>query len=122
MPDSPDALRHHSLIGSIPDLIYSDELRYLNQISDGLRPQLCSSSINIQHAMTRTGAGIAVLPHFIGRQDLDLVPLLDPGVRIHGAYWTVVHRDLRGIARVDAVIAWLDRIVAEHRHHFMPPE
>ncbi|MFM6854149.1 MAG: LysR family transcriptional regulator [Sphingopyxis sp.] len=102
-------LKHHRLIGYIADFIYADELRYLTEISDALVPSFSSSSINVQHAMTRAGCGIAVLPHFIGRQDAQLVPILPDDVAINRSFWLVVHKDLRRVARVSAVIDWLDK-------------
>lgn len=103
-------LRRRPLIGYIPDLIYSDELRYLQEIDAALSPRLTSSSINMQHAMTRAGLGVAVLPHFIGASDPDLLPLLPETVSIAGSYWIVVHADLRHVARVAAVIEWLREV------------
>lgn len=105
-----DDLRQRVLIGYIPDLIYSDELRYLGEIDAALRPGLTSSSINMQHAMTRAGLGVAVLPHFIGMNDPALVPLLPDIITITGSFWIVVHADLRRVARVNAVIEWLREI------------
>jgi DNA-binding transcriptional LysR family regulator len=63
--------------------------------------------------MTRAGAGVSVLPHFIGRQDGDLVPLLADSIYIRRAFWTVVHRDLAKVARVRAVIDWLKSVTAK---------
>lgn len=103
-------LRQRALIGYIPDLIYSDELRYLEEIDGALRPRLTSSSINMQHAMTRAGLGVAVLPHFIGMNDAGLVPLMPEMVTITGSFWIVVHTDLRRVARVNAVIEWLRQV------------
>lgn len=107
------SLRDHPLIGYIPDFIYAEELRYLAEIDDNLAPSLSSSSINVQHAMTRAGAGIAVLPDFIGQNDPQLQCLLADSVHIRRSFWIVVHHDLRRVARVAAVIDWLDELVAQ---------
>lgn len=112
-PASKADLRDHPLIGYIPDFIYAEELRYLAEIDDNLAPSLSSSSINVQHAMTRAGAGIAVLPDFIGQHDPQLQCLLPESVHIRRSFWIVVHHDLRRVARVAAVIDWLDELVAE---------
>lgn len=112
-PAAKGDLRDHPLIGYIPDFIYAEELRYLAEIDDSLAPSLSSSSINVQHAMTRAGAGIAVLPDFIGQNDPQLQSLLDDKVHIRRTFWIVVHHDLRRVARVAAVIDWLDELVAE---------
>lgn len=100
-------LRSRTLIGYVPDLIYSEELRYLEEIEPGLSPQVASSSINVQHAMTRANLGVAVLPRFIGVADPALVALLPDQVEIRRSFWIVVHADLRRVARVNAVVEWL---------------
>ncbi len=110
-PASRDDLRRHSLIGYVPDFIYSDELRYLDDIAKELEPTLGSSSINVQHRLTRGAAGIAVLPCFIGDTDPALLRVLDDEVDISGAFWLVVHRDVRRLARVSAFIDWIDGLV-----------
>jgi DNA-binding transcriptional LysR family regulator len=99
-------LRHHKLIGYVPDLIYADELRYLSEIGDGLEPSYSSSSINIQHRMTAGGLGICVLPLFIAKQDSSIVRLC-PDVSITRSFWLVIHQDLKRVARVEAVSQWL---------------
>lgn len=106
-PASVAALHAHALVGYVPDLIYADELRYLQEIAPGLEAKLCSSSIGAQAAMVRSGAGIGVLPHFIARQMPDLLPVLAGDVDIRRTFWLVVHRDARQLGRVDAFIRWL---------------
>lgn len=111
-PTSVLDLRQRILIGYIPDFIYAEELRYLAELDGELVPSLSSSSINVQHAMTRAGLGMAVLPHFIGGQDGELLPVLGDSVDIRRSFWIVVHRDLARLARVRAVIDWLRTIAA----------
>ncbi len=106
-PTSIGDLHQRPIIGYVPDLIYSDELRYLREIDVDLTADFTSSSINIQHAMTRAGLGIAVLPCFMGLQDNSLTPVLVDDVSITRSLWVVVHQDLRRIARIAAVIEWL---------------
>jgi DNA-binding transcriptional LysR family regulator len=104
------ALRNRTLIGYIDDFIYADELRYLSEIDGGLTPNLSSSSINVQHAMTKAGLGIAVLPYFIGQSDQSLVQCLPDIVKIERSFWIVIQEDLSKISRVRAVIDWLTEI------------
>lgn len=102
----------HSLIGYIPDFIYAEELRYMEEVSPGLKPTLTSNSINVQHILTRSGCGVAILPHFMAVNDDQLAPLL-PDVEIHRSFWIVVHQDMVKVARVRAVVEWLDRLAGE---------
>jgi DNA-binding transcriptional LysR family regulator len=105
-------LHRRTLIGYIPDFIFWEALRYLNEVDAGLQPHITSSSITMQHAMTRAGLGVCVLPHFMARQDEALVPLLAESVVITRSFWIVVHADLRRVARVTAVMEWLRGIAS----------
>ncbi|HEX7852684.1 MAG TPA: LysR family transcriptional regulator [Sphingobium sp.] len=102
-------LRGRTLIGYVPDLIFWDALRYLEEIDTALSATITSSSIAVQHAMTRAGVGLCVLHHFMAQDDLTLVPIL-PEIVITRTYWMVVHADLRRVARVAAVMDWLRSI------------
>ncbi|WP_408080173.1 LysR family transcriptional regulator [Sphingomonas plantiphila] len=111
---TPDQLRDHRLIGYVPDILYAPELRYLDEIPGAPSPQLRSSSINAQHRMAAEGAGIAVLPCFIGDADPDLVRVL-PDIAIRRSFWLVTHEETRHFAPVAAFVDWLGELVARHR-------
>ena len=114
-PLYPDELRaNHRLVGYIPDLIYAPELSYLNEIQSDLVPGLRSSSINAQHHLIAAGAGIGVLPCFMGDADPGLERVL-PEVRIVRSFWLVTHQDTHQFARIRAGREWLMRIVEENR-------
>lgn len=106
-PMDVEDLRRHPLIGYVPEFIFAPELDYLGEIANGLEATLRSTSINVQHRMIAAGAGIGVLPAFIGDRDPALVPLLAEHVSLQRAYWLVTHTDLRRLPRIEAVAAWL---------------
>jgi DNA-binding transcriptional LysR family regulator len=114
-PFKPDELRaKHRLVGYIPDLIYAPELSYLNEIQSALAPELRSSSINAQHHLIAAGAGIGVLPCFMGDADPALERVL-PEVRIVRSFWLVTHQDTHQFARIRAGRDWIMQIVEENR-------
>lgn len=100
-------LRRRTLIGYIPDFIFWEALRYLEEVDPGLTPHITSSSITMQHAMTRAGLGVCVLPHFMAQGDPMLVPIMADSIVITRSFWLVVHADLRRVARVAAAVEWL---------------
>jgi DNA-binding transcriptional LysR family regulator len=110
-PTSPAGLFDHVLVGYVPDFIFSPELDYLNEVYPGLDAQIRSTSINVQHRMVIEGAGIGVLPDFIGSKDERLIPLLTEEVRIVRSFWLVIHEDLRKLPRIEAVARWLKQRV-----------
>jgi DNA-binding transcriptional LysR family regulator len=107
MPATRADLRNHTLIGYVPEFIFSPELDYLGEVEAGLEAQLRSTSINVQHRMVAEGAGIGVLPDFIGRGDSHLLPVLEGEIEILRNFWLVTHGDLRTLARIEAVAQWL---------------
>ncbi|WP_088306780.1 LysR family transcriptional regulator [Novosphingobium sp. B 225] len=116
-----DLAGSHRLIGYIPDMIYAPELRYLDEFHPGLSPQLRSSSINAQHQLIATGAGIGALPCFIGDADPALAPVL-PDRRIERSFWLVTHRDTHQLARIRAGKEWILTTVQQHRELLLPPQ
>lgn len=115
LPTRTSDLSSHTLVGYIPDFIYAEELRYLDEIAQEAEPTLASSSINVQYGLIRFSSGIGVLPCFIGDQEAELTRVLDDEVSITRSFWVVVHRDMRRVARVAAFIDWLDTIVTRER-------
>jgi len=114
-----DLASGHSLVGYVPDLLYAPELRYLAEFEPGLTATVRSSSINAQHRMLAAGAGIGVLPCFIGDADPGLVPVL-PAHRITRSFWLVTHKDTHNLARVRAFKEWLTALAAKERGRLMP--
>jgi DNA-binding transcriptional LysR family regulator len=111
-PRAVDELRGHSLIGYVPEFIYSPELDYLSEIGIGLEPAIRSTSINVQHRIIASGTGIGALPRFIGDRDAGLRPILRDSVEIRRSFWLVTHSDVRRLARIDAVGKWLRHCAA----------
>jgi len=76
---------------------------------------LRASTMPMQSAAIRAGAGCGVLPCFIGDADPLLERLTSPVAEIAAEYWIIVHRDLRRTACVRAVIDWIRSLFDEHR-------
>lgn len=113
-------LRTKRMIGYVPDILYAPELRYLDEIPGVRQPSLRSSSINAQARMIASGAGIGVLPCFIGDADLTLVAIL-PAIRIIRSFWMVTHQDTANFPAIRALSDWLSALVAAERQSLMPP-
>lgn len=122
-PQTPQHLASgHQLVGYVPDLLYAPELRYLNEICPDpeLHPGLRSSSINAQHGLIASGAGIGVLPCFIGDTDPALTPVF-PDRFIRRSFWLVMHKDTYSLARIEACKEWLIACVSRHLQVLIPP-
>ncbi|OCC23404.1 LysR family transcriptional regulator [Croceicoccus estronivorus] len=113
-------LSRHRLVGYIPDMLYAPELNYLDELQEGLAPSLRSSSILAQHRMIASGAGIGILPCFLGEGDPDLIRLL-PEWRLTRSFWLVTHKDTRQLAKIRVFREWLKELVEENRNRLNPP-
>ena len=113
-PKNAAALGEHRLVGYIDDLLYANELRYLDEIHPGLRPALASSSIRAQLEIIAAGGGIGVLPHFLSsRTASNLVPVLRAEVSLTRGFWMSARRDVQQTARVRATMRWIKQTVAD---------
>ncbi|MEG8039765.1 LysR family transcriptional regulator [Sphingomonas sp. LR60] len=111
--------QRHAVVGYIPDLLYAPELRFVDDLGPLPAPTLRSSSINAQARLIATGAGVGVLPHFIGDAMPGLVRVL-PEVTIQRTFWLVTHRDTRQLRRVRAFSTWLGGLVTKHQKRLDP--
>ncbi|WP_293876232.1 MULTISPECIES: LysR family transcriptional regulator [unclassified Sphingomonas] len=118
LPETVEQVREHDLIGYVPDLLYAPELRYLSEVQADLEPRLRSSSINAQYRLVAAGAGLGVLPRFIGDADDSLYRVL-PDRTIRRSFWLVTHQDMREAKKVRTFRDWLTALVATHRGRFV---
>ncbi|USU04606.1 LysR family transcriptional regulator [Sphingomonadaceae bacterium OTU29LAMAA1] len=118
LPTTAAEVRAHDLIGYVPDLLYAPELRYLTEIEEGLEPRIRSSSINAQYRLVAAGAGLGVLPRFIGDADETLRRVL-PDRTIRRSFWLVTHQDMREAKKVRTFRDWLTGLVKTHRARFV---
>ncbi|UPT63581.1 MAG: LysR family transcriptional regulator [Hyphomonadaceae bacterium JAD_PAG50586_4] len=118
-PESAQDLQDHDIVGYMDDLVYAEELRYLEAIAPNLRPSLSSSSIRAQHEIIANAGGIGVLPCFLVGSSLKRVL---PSVRLTRRWWLGTHRDVVENARTKAVHRWLRETVAARRAELLPPK
>lgn len=106
-PQALEDLSHgHRLVGYISDLLYAPELDYLKEIHPDLQATVKSSSIIAQLRLVVGGAGIGVLPCFMGDQERGLQRVL-PQLRITRSFWIVTHKDNHRLEKVRYLSEWL---------------
>ena len=64
------------------------------------RPRVRASRFSLQVEAIRAGAGLGVLPCFVGDADPALVRLTAPIAELGADYWLLVHPDLKTVPRV----------------------
>jgi len=93
-------LLEHDLIGYTEDLIYSSQLKYLQDLLPHLTPKLCSPSINAQMELVIAGAGIGILPQFMANRNPNLIPILPNEIDISRTFWLATHEELAELPRI----------------------
>ncbi|HVP85960.1 MAG TPA: LysR family transcriptional regulator [Rhizomicrobium sp.] len=119
-PANAEDLRRHIVVGYIDDLLYANELRYLDDVLPGLKPSISSSSIRAQQEMIARDCGIGVLPCFMAETAPGLMRVLPKDVSIVGTFWLSARRDLLQTARVRQVRRWIGETVAAQRTILLP--
>lgn len=96
-------LKAHPLLSAPPASI---EAKWLAKLSGGARPVFTSTLTVALVSAAKTGAGIAVLPRYLGDAEPELKHLPMPDEPSE-PLWLTVHRDLRSTPRVRAVLDYL---------------
>jgi DNA-binding transcriptional LysR family regulator len=117
VPNHPDDLHQHDIVGYVDDLIYAPELRFLDEILPRLRPALTSSSIRAQREIIRAGGGIGVLPCFMSET---LEPVLADQILLTRRFWISTHRDIADTARMRALRQWMKALVEANAQRLLP--
>ena len=82
---------------------------------ESARPATRVNNWLVLHQLVRAGAGLAVLPCYLGDQDPGLVRVGGVLEEVSADQWLLVHRDLRALPRVRAAIDALVRLFQEER-------
>jgi DNA-binding transcriptional LysR family regulator len=82
------------------------EAHWVEKLTKGARPALVTNMTNALVEAARAGAGIAVLPRYLGDVEptLERLPMADEP---RETLWLTVHRDLRSARRVRVVLDYL---------------
>ncbi len=113
-----DDLKGHTFIGYIDDLLFDQDLSFMEDIAPGLTIRFRSSTVVAQMNAVASGVGIGVIPYFMANQNTSLVPVL-PEVNIIRGYWLQVHPDTRHLARIRATIDFIVERIRADENLFM---
>ena len=111
-------LRGHRFIGYIDDLLFDQDLRFMDEFYPGVTPIFRTSTVIAQLNAVVAGAGIGVIPYFMAHAEKNLVPVL-PEHNIERAYWLQVNPDSRQIARVRTTIDFIVDQISSGQDRFL---
>lgn len=113
-------LGQHHWIGYVDDLLFSQELLFLDGFCRNPHVVYRSTSVLAQQFAARAGLGIAVLPNYMARHDPALHRLL-PAETIQRSYWVSCRRELHRSVRLRVVWDFLMELCAEGQGELMAP-
>jgi DNA-binding transcriptional LysR family regulator len=91
-------------IGFDDDHAYMPGQAWLHGMLDGAKPAVRGNNWLVLHEGCRAGAGLAVLPCYLGDPDPLLHRIGNVIPEVFADQWLLVHRDLRALPRVRAVM------------------
>ena len=98
------ALENLPWIGFDDNHSYMPGQQWLHRKLAGVRPAVRCNNWLVLHEATRSGAGLAVLPCYLGDPDPALKRVGGVLPDVFADQWLLVHRDLRALPRVRAVM------------------
>jgi DNA-binding transcriptional LysR family regulator len=101
---TPSVLRSLPWIGFDDDHTYMPGQRWLHEKLGGAKPAVRGNNWLVLHEAARAGAGFAVLPCYLGDPDPALQRVGGVIADVFADQWLLVHRDLRALPRVRAVM------------------
>ncbi|MCG9483417.1 LysR family transcriptional regulator [Acinetobacter pittii] len=94
--------------------------KYIDKVVPEEKIILRSNSTQVLLESTYTGAGCTLLPCFIGDTNSRLRRVPGPNAMEIMTLWLTYHEDLRNSPKLQAVIEFIDQIIAKHRSGFIP--
>lgn len=101
-----DDLRQHRIVGFIDDLMFDQDMKFIEEIAPGLKTHFRSSTVVTQMNALIADGGIGVLPYFMANTVDNLVPVL-PEKNLERVFWLQVNPDSRQLARVRTTIDFI---------------
>lgn len=94
---------------------YFSTMTWLSERLGDRKPRVRASRIALQLEAIRAGAGLGILPCFLGDAELALVRLTPPIEELTADYWLIQHPDMRAVPRVQRVAKWIVAAFKERR-------
>lgn len=113
-----DDLKEHRIISYIDNLLFDNDLNFINEFFPGLQAKFKSTTVIAQKNAVFSGCGIGVIPYFMVEKKPDLVPVL-PETYIERNYWLQVHPDSKELVRVRATMDFIIEQVEANESLFM---
>jgi len=108
-----------NLITYVEDMIYSPQLKFIEESKLTNMKMLRSTSISAQYMMLKNKAGAGILPLFMAEKDEELISFLEEDINIKRSFWLATHRDVRHLAKMNVFVEWLKTQIQNHKNRFV---
>ncbi len=108
-------LAEQSWVGYVDNLLFTQELAYLKDLSENIIPTFQSTSIISQYNAIKSGLGVGILPCFLADKDPELVKILPEQITISRSFWLVTHPEIKRLSRVETVWQYLKHLAASQQ-------
>jgi DNA-binding transcriptional LysR family regulator len=110
----PPPLEGHEFIDDFEEQAWAPEVKWARALTEGARVAARMQTWQGRMAAAEAGAGIAVLPCFLGDAAKSLRRVARQSEIVHYDLWLLVHRELRQVARIRVVQEFVAALVAEN--------
>ena len=104
---SVDDMRNHPIIGYIEEMMFAPQVNDLTAVGPNVEARIRSTSLIAQAHAALGGAGLCILPAFIGSSYPTLVPVLPDKISLTQSFHMHIHEDQRKAAHVRAVASFI---------------
>lgn len=118
-PKTVDELQNHTFITYVDELISVPQVRWLTDLVASPKTPFVCTSLTAQYHAACEGAGLVMLPHFMGGQTDRLVRIMKTEINLVRDWWLVVHQDLQSVPRIRAVIDFITATMRRDRDVLM---
>lgn len=116
---SLEEVSQHRLIGYVDDLMFTDQLNYMDRLFPASQPVFRSTSILAQFEMCKAGLGLAILPCFMAQSAPELKPVLDKQLVLTRSFWLAAQPERKRLARVEALWQEVKRLAKKHQKQLL---
>jgi DNA-binding transcriptional LysR family regulator len=118
---TPEDLRAHPIISYVEELVYEPQLSYVSAIVADVEARVRSTGPFPQIYAALGGAGLCILPAFIGSSFPTLIPVLPEKISLTRSYHMHIHEDHRKASHVRAVASFIAAEGEKNRTLFHNP-
>ncbi len=113
-------LSQYQWVSYVDNLLFTQQLSYLKELSADIKPCFQSTSITSQYSAIKSGLGIGILPCFLAEQDASLVKLCSDDVKLVRSFYLVTHPESKRLSQVNTVWQYLKELAQQKRYLLMP--